>query len=57
MTNFSLVQHHHYNFADIDNMYPFERKVYVDLINTEMKKKQKLAPPEEVIRGMEPKFK
>jgi len=57
MTNFSLVQHHDYTFADIDNMYPFEKKVYIDLINNEMKKKQHVAAPEEVIRGMEPQFK
>lgn len=31
-TNFSLAQFHHYSFADIEGMIPFERDVYVALL-------------------------
>ena len=31
-TNFILVQQHGWNFADIDEMIPWERTVYLDLL-------------------------
>jgi hypothetical protein len=31
-TNFSLMQHHKYSLADINDMYPYERDVYVALL-------------------------
>jgi hypothetical protein len=31
-TNFSLMQHHKYSLYDIENMLPWERHVYVDLL-------------------------
>lgn len=30
--NFALMQHHKYSFEDIENMFPFEREVYVALL-------------------------
>ena len=30
--NFSLMQHHKYSLGEIENMYPFERDIYVDLL-------------------------
>lgn len=57
ITNETLVRHHHYNFYDIDNMYPFERDIYVTLINSEEKKKQLKTSPEELLAlGIEPKW-
>ena len=32
MTNFNLMQHHKYSLTDLDNMIPFEREVYVQLL-------------------------
>jgi len=32
LTNFQLMQHHNYSLSDINNMIPFERKIYVDLL-------------------------
>jgi hypothetical protein len=29
---FSLVQHHKYSVADIENMIPFERDLFVDML-------------------------
>ena len=31
-TNFQLMQHHHYSLTELDNMYPWEREIYVRLL-------------------------
>ena len=31
-TNFSLMQHHKYNLSDIENMMPWERDIYLSLL-------------------------
>ena len=31
-TNFAMMQHHKYSLSDIENMVPWERDVYVDLL-------------------------
>tara|TARA_A100001234_G_scaffold88985_1_gene78446 strand:- start:869 stop:1039 length:171 start_codon:yes stop_codon:yes gene_type:complete len=31
-TNFALVQHHKYTLTDIENMIPWERDIYVNLL-------------------------
>lgn len=36
-TMFSLVQHHKYNVADLENMYPFERDIYQDMLEAHIK--------------------
>ena len=43
-TNFSLMQHHKYSLTEIENMMPWERDIYVDMIITwikEQNEKQK----------------
>lgn len=30
--NFSLIQHHKYSISDIENLIPFERDVYVQML-------------------------
>jgi hypothetical protein len=37
-TNFALMQHHKYNLSDIENMMPWERYLYVDLLKDHIKK-------------------
>ena len=32
MTNFNLMQHHKYSLSELDNMIPFEREIYVQLL-------------------------
>ena len=32
MTNFNLMQHHNYSLTELDNMIPFEREIYVQLL-------------------------
>ena len=31
-TNFALMQHHKYSLSDLENMIPWERDVYVNLL-------------------------
>lgn len=41
--NFALMQYHKYNLADLENMIPFEREIYVAmLINYLEEEKQRL---------------
>ena len=35
--NFALMQHHKYSLADIENMMPWEREVYVTLLTQYIK--------------------
>ena len=36
-TNFSLMQHHKYSLSDIENMMPWERMIYLDLLSAYIK--------------------
>ena len=31
-TNFSLIHHHKYSLTELDNMIPWEREVYVEML-------------------------
>jgi hypothetical protein len=31
-TNFAMMQHHNYSLADLENLIPWERTVYVNLL-------------------------
>ena len=37
-TNFAMMQHHKYNLSDIENMMPWERAVYIDMLQDHLKK-------------------
>jgi hypothetical protein len=41
-TNFSLMQHHKYSLHDIENMMPWEKFLYVDLLKQYIKEQQDL---------------
>lgn len=44
--NFSLMQHHKYSLSDINDMYPFERDIYVSMLRDHLehvKKQQEMA--------------
>ena len=40
-TNFNLMQHHKYRLDEIENMIPFERDVYVDMLKDYLEKLEK----------------
>lgn len=42
-TNFSLMQHHKYNLSDIENMMPWEKFVYIDMLKQHIKQQEDLA--------------
>lgn len=33
LTNFTMVQHYHWSLSDLDNMIPWEREMYILLLN------------------------
>lgn len=39
-TNFSLMQHHKYSLTDIENMMPWEKFVYVDMLKQYIKSEE-----------------
>ena len=41
-TNFSLTQHHKYSLSDIENMMPWEKFIYVDMLNQYIKHQEDL---------------
>lgn len=34
----SLAQHHHYSITEVEELYPFERDIYVDMLQTHLRK-------------------
>jgi hypothetical protein len=41
-TNFSLMQHHKYSLSDIEGMMPWEKFVYIDMLNQYIKHQEDL---------------
>jgi hypothetical protein len=39
-TNFSLVQHHKYSLTEIENMMPWERDIYVALLQQHLEEEK-----------------
>lgn len=39
-TNFALVHHHKYSLAELENMIPWEKYVYLDLLSDFIKKQE-----------------
>ena len=43
MTNFAMMQHHKYSLTELENMIPWERDIYVNLLLNHVKEeKQRL---------------
>jgi 3-methyladenine DNA glycosylase AlkD len=42
-TNFSLMQHHKYSLSDIENMIPWEKFIYVDMLKQYIKQQEDIA--------------
>ena len=38
--NFAMVQHHKYSLAELENMIPWERQLYVDMLGKHIKEEQ-----------------
>ena len=46
-TNFALMQHHHWSLSELDNMMPWERYIYVDLLQEFLKDEEQKAKDRE----------
>ena len=46
-TNFSLMQHHKWSLSDMDNLIPWERYIYVDLLQAYLKEEEQKAKDRE----------
>ena len=47
-TNFALVQHHKYSLSDIENMMPWERHVYLDMLSEHIRQQEEQRRDREV---------
>ena len=51
-TNFSLMQHHKYSLTELENMLPWEREIYVDMLIQHIKEENdKIREQERQRRG------
>jgi len=41
--NFALMQHHKYSLTELENMVPWEREIYMDLLVTHIKEENEKA--------------
>ena len=48
-TNFSLIQHHKYSLAELENMIPWERSMYIGLLAQWIKEKETEAREQRMI--------
>ena len=39
-SNFNLIHHHKWNLSEIDNMMPWEKHIYVELLNAYIKEQE-----------------
>lgn len=46
--NFALVQHHKYSLSDIENMMPWERHVYLDMLAEHIRQQEEQRRDREV---------
>lgn len=42
-TNFSLMQHHKWSLNDLENMMPWERYIYIEMLNEFLREQEKEA--------------
>jgi len=47
-TQFGLVQHHRWSYSDLENMMPWERYVYIELLQEFLKEEEQKAKEREM---------
>jgi len=51
-TNFNLMQHHKYSLSELENMFPFERDIYILLLSKHIEQEnQKIAQQQSTSKG------
>lgn len=56
-TNFGLMQHHKYSLAEIENMIPWERTIYIGLLSNYIKEKEQERRDAELIAQSQSRIK
>ena len=50
-TNFALMQHHKYSLTELENMIPWEREVYLNLLQQYIEEENLIAQQEQGLNG------
>jgi hypothetical protein len=56
-TNFGLIQHHKYSLAELENMIPWEKAIYVALLANYIKEKEQERREAEIIAQTQSRIK
>ena len=56
-TNFGLMQHHKYSLAELENMMPWEKAIYVALLANYLKEKEQERREAEIIAQTQSRIK
>ncbi len=49
--NFAMIQHHKWSLTELDNMIPFERQIYIDLLMTHIEEENERMEQQNNQRG------
>lgn len=49
--NFQLIQNHNYSLAEVENMIPWEREIYLSMLLDQIKEQQKEAERQKMSNG------
>jgi hypothetical protein len=49
--NFAMIQHHHWSLTELDNMIPFERQIYSEMLSDWIEKENERIEQENQKRG------
>ena len=52
LTNFAMMQHHNYSLTELENMIPFEREIYVSLLEKHIEEENKRTEEENRLFGI-----
>ena len=50
-TNFALMQHHNYSLSELENMMPWEREIYLGLLQKHIKEENERIEKEKMRHG------
>jgi len=49
--NFQLIQNHHYSLSDVENMLPWEREIYLQMLMDQLKEQKEEAERQRMSHG------
>lgn len=51
-TNFAMIHHHHWSLTEMENMLPWEKNMYIDLLSQYLKSEEQKAKQRDNERAM-----